>query len=76
MVSGVALRATGWMTMEGGGAGVESEGQGRKRRENGREKEREDEKKTKGRIPNLFYPDVLPYMFNACPYSSLHRLPG
>jgi hypothetical protein len=64
------------MIMEGGGAGGEGEGQGRKRKTSGREKEREDEKKTKGRIPNLFHADVLPYMFTACPYPSLLPLLG
>ena len=60
--------------MEGGGAGGEGERQRRKRRTSARGKEREDEKKTKGRIPNLFHLDVLPYMFIACPYSSLLSL--
>jgi hypothetical protein len=63
------------MIMEGGGAGGEGEGHGRKRRTSAREKEREGEKKTKGRIPNLFHLDVLPYMFTACPYSYLLPLP-
>lgn len=71
----MVLRGTGRMIMEGGGAGDLGEGQGRKRRTSAREKEREDEKKTKGRIPNLFHLDVLPYMFTACPYSSLLSLP-
>jgi hypothetical protein len=63
------------MIMEGGGAGGEGEGHRRKRRTSARGKEREDEKKTEGRIPNLFHLDVLPYMFTACPYSSLLSLP-
>ena len=61
--------------MEGGGAGGEGEGELGKRRTSRRGKERKGEKKTKGRIPNLFHRDVLPYMFTACPYSYLLPLP-
>jgi hypothetical protein len=64
------------MNMEGGGAGGRVKGRGRRGDKCGREeKERLDEKKTTGRIPNIFDRDVLPYMFTACPYSSLLSLP-
>ena len=70
-VSAVVLRATGRMIMGGGGAGGVGERDGGKRKTKEGEKEREDEKETKGRIPNLFYWDVLPYMFTVFPNSSL-----